>query len=261
MAARIESWGYPVVNAQPKADGSGFSTVKRVSPTQQVREQLTAAILSQEYKPGEMLPSERKMCEAFGVSRVCIREALASLEAMGMISIQHGRGAFVRASIGDQFAPFGVYVDLHREELIDLLKIRGALDGLAAEGASTRMDENELMEIQLRHKEFVDAVAQGASAENLVMLDINFHRSIAAAAGSFFLPGILKDLNEILEESRLVFFKRQGRPQVSVKQHQLIVDAVIAHDPKKAHRAAVDHVQGIVDWITTVTNTILFNGG
>lgn len=248
-----------MVSTKSKIEGSGFSTVKRVSPTQQVREQLTAAISSQEYKPGEMLPSERKLCEAFGVSRVCIREALASLEAMGMISIQHGRGAFVRTNIGDQFAPFGVYVDLHREELIDLLQIRGALDGLAAEGASGQMGENDLLDIQLQHQEFVEAVARGESAENLVSRDIEFHRSIAAAAGSHFLPGILKDLNEILEESRLIFFKRQGRPQVSVKQHQVIVDAIVAHDPKKAHRAAVEHVEGIVNWITTVTNTVLFS--
>ena len=246
------------MNPKSKSVESDFSTVKRISPTQQVREQLTAAILSQKYKPGEMLPSERKLCEAFGVSRVCVREALASLEAMGMISIQHGRGAFVRTSIGDQFAPFGVYVDLHREELIDLLKIRGVLDGLAAEGASSPLGKADLTDILRSHKKFIDAASRGESPEKLVELDISFHRSIANAAGSTFLPGILKDLNQILEESRLIFFKREGRAEVSVKQHQTIVDAIVERDPEKANRAAVKHVQGIVDWITTVSSAILF---
>lgn len=232
----------------------GFSTVTRVSPTQQVREQITAAILSGEYQPGAPLPSERQLCEAFDVSRVCIREALAGLEAMGMISIQHGRGAFVRAGVGEEFAPFGAYVEMHREELIDLLKIRGALDGLAAEGAAARVDD-DLLVIQSAHQAFVDAAEHGASAENLVPLDVAFHLSIAEVAGGQFLPRLLKELNGVFEESRLIMFNRQGQPPRSAKQHQAIVDAILAHDPPAANRAAAEHVQGTVEWVAAFTTS------
>jgi GntR family transcriptional regulator, transcriptional repressor for pyruvate dehydrogenase complex len=242
-----------MANRTAEPTKSGFSTVTRVSPTQQVREQLMGAIRRGEYEPGALLPSERMLCEAFGVSRVCIREALAGLEAMGMISVQHGRGAFVRPGIGEQFAPFGAYVELHRDELIDLLRIRGALDGLAAEGAAARLGDDDLLVVQSRHEAFVDAVKQGMSAEILVPLDVAFHLSIAEAAGGQFLPGLLKDLNGILEESRHILFNREGQPPSSAKQHQVIVDAIFAHDAPAANRAAVEHVQGNVDWLAAFT--------
>lgn len=236
-----------------KSGRVGFSTVTRVSPTEQVRDQLMTAIQSGEYQPGGALPSERQLCEAFGVSRVCVREALAGLEAMGMISIQQGRGAFVRAGIAEEFAPFGAYVEMHREELIDLLKIRGALDGLAAEGAAKRVTDDVLLAIQSSHQAFVDAVKEGVSAEYLIPLDVAFHLSIAEAAGGQFLPRLLRELNGVFEESRLIMLNRQGQPPRSAKQHQAIVEAILAHDAPAANFAAAEHVQGTVDWLTTFT--------
>jgi len=238
-----------------KVEPAGFSTVTRMSPTEQVRDQLMAAIQSGEYQPGGPLPSERQLCEVFGVSRVCVREALAGLAAIGMISIQQGRGAFVRAGVGEEFAPFGAYVEMHREELIDLLKIRGALDGLAAEGAAKRVTDDVLQAIQSSHQAFVNAVNEGASAENLIPLDVAFHLSIAEAAGGQFLPRLLKELNGVFEESRLIMFNRQGQPPRSAKQHQAIVDAILAHDAPAANFAAATHVQGTVDWLTSFSAT------
>lgn len=230
---------------------SGFSVVTRVSPTQQVREQLLTAIQSGEYPAGALLPSERRLCEAFGVSRVSIREALAGLEAMGVITVQHGRGAFVREAVGERLAPFAVYVELHRDELVDLLKIRGALDGVAAEATADRKDPQSLRRIQARHRAFVNAVKRGAKPKDLVPLDVAFHLSIAEAAGGQFLPGILKDLNGILEDSRHIIFHRDGQPEMSVEQHEAIVQAITSHDGQAANRAAVEHVKGIAAWLST----------
>lgn len=232
-------------------DDSTFSVVTRVSPTQQVREQLLAAIQSGEYPAGALLPSERRLCEAFGVSRVSVREALAGLEAMGVITIQHGRGAFVREALGEEFAPFAGYVELHRDEIIDLLRIRGALDGVAAEVVAERKDARALRTIQAKHKAFVNAVKKQTGPEELATLDVAFHLSIADAAGGQFLPDILKDLNGILEESRHIVFRREGQPALSAEQHGAIVDAIASHDPQAANRAAVDHVKATAAWLST----------
>lgn len=228
---------------------STFTAVTRVSPTQQVREQLTAAIERGEYVPGTLLPSERRLCEAFGVSRVSVREALAGLEAMGMITVQHGRGAFVRLGAKDRFAPFGAYIQLHRSEIVDLLKIRAALDGLAAEGAAERWTGTDPQGVASAHEAFVKAVQEGGSPESLVPLDMAFHLAIANSAGSQLLPGLLKDLNGILEESRHISFTREGQPQSSAKQHQAIAEAIRAKDAPAARRAAAKHVQGIAEWL------------
>ncbi|WP_395675724.1 FadR/GntR family transcriptional regulator [Inquilinus sp.] len=64
----------------------------------QIAEQITAAIESGEFKPGQQLPSERDLAQELGVSRPTVREALIALEVAGLVEVKVGVGAFVRAT-------------------------------------------------------------------------------------------------------------------------------------------------------------------
>lgn len=239
---------------------SSFITVARVSPTQQVREQLLSAIRRNEFPPGTLLPSERKLCEAFGVSRVSIREALAGLEATGLIEIQHGKGALVRQGISGAYAgPFGLYLEMHRDELSELLRVRGALDGLAAELAAKGGADEELALITSCHQAFSDGVRDKIDPAELSVLDVAFHRAIAMASGGGLLPELLADLNGVLTESRDILFSQEGRLPGSVAGHQLILDAILAHDGAAAHVAAVQHVAGMLEWVESFRSAGITN--
>lgn len=61
----------------------------------QIVEKLREKIVSGEYAPGTLLPSETALTKIFGVSRVTVRQALAELEERGLIYRQQGRGTFV----------------------------------------------------------------------------------------------------------------------------------------------------------------------
>ena len=52
-------------------------------------------VISGGLSPGDRLPPERELCELLGVSRTVVRESLNLVEARGLISIEHGRGAVV----------------------------------------------------------------------------------------------------------------------------------------------------------------------
>ena len=231
--------------------GGGFRVVQRVSPTHQVREQLLSAIQSGEYPPGSALPSERVLCETFGVSRVSVREAIAGLEAMGLIAVQHGRGAFVRDSVHDQYAgPFGLYLIQHRDELLELLRVRGALDQLAAEEAATHGTEEGLASLVAANEAFRRAI-QGDQPDfsAIADADVAFHVSIARASGGNLLPALLSELNGILEESRRMTLARTGQLERSARQHQAIVDAIKGGNATSARRAAEKHLAAITSWI------------
>ena len=58
-------------------------------------DQLLDMVVSSGLNPGERLPPERELCARLSVSRTVVREALNLLEARGLISIEHGRGAVV----------------------------------------------------------------------------------------------------------------------------------------------------------------------
>lgn len=67
----------------------------------QVEESLKNDIKSKKYPVGSKLPSEKTLCDKFGVSRITIRQALDLLENQGFIYAVHGKGTFVKASTID----------------------------------------------------------------------------------------------------------------------------------------------------------------
>jgi GntR family transcriptional repressor for pyruvate dehydrogenase complex len=66
---------------------------------EQVAEQLRDAILDGRFRPGEKLPPERELAAEFGVNRTSLREALKTIEGLGLISVRQGDGATVQALI------------------------------------------------------------------------------------------------------------------------------------------------------------------
>jgi GntR family transcriptional repressor for pyruvate dehydrogenase complex len=233
----------------------GLRSVQHVSPTQQVREQLLAAIERGDFPPGSMLPSERALCATFGVSRVSVREAIAGLDAMGLITVQQGRGAFVRQGVAGRYAgPFGKYLQLHRAEIVELLKVRGALDELTAEEAALHASATDLARVTESCQEFRDAADDDVhDLSKLAALDVAFHMSIAESAGGELLPKLLRELNGLLEESRRITLGLAGQPLRSAMQHQAIADAILAGDAVAARRAANLHVAAVRLWLQRVT--------
>lgn len=235
----------------------GLRSVHHVSPTQQVREQLLAAIERGEFAPGSLLPSERVLCSTFGVSRVSVREAIAGLEAMGLVVVRHGRGAFVRDRVATRYAgPFGRYLQLHRAELAELLKVRGALDELAAEEAALHGNAESLNRVAEAGRLYREAAeAEPLDLGRLTQLDVAFHVAIAESAGGELLPKLLRELNVVLDESRRVTLGVPGQAQRSAQQHQAIVNAIMAGDAGPARRAAARHVSAVKMWVQRVMDS------
>ena len=65
----------------------------------QIKELIQKEIENGHYTDGDKLPSEREMCEAYGVSRIPVRKALELLEAEGLIQSFQGKGSFVRTPV------------------------------------------------------------------------------------------------------------------------------------------------------------------
>jgi GntR family transcriptional regulator, transcriptional repressor for pyruvate dehydrogenase complex len=230
------------------ADSHGLSSVRRVGPTEQVRDQLLTAIQRGDFPPGSMLPSERVLCETFGVSRVSVREAISGLEAVGLVKVRHGRGAFVRAGLADPEGPFVKYLELHREELLELLKVRGALDELAAEEAALHGTPEGLAEMIERRDAFATAV-ENNDLSQMAASDVAFHVSIARCSTGQLLPELLVELNAVLEESRRMTLAGPGRSAQSVKEHEAIVEAIMAGDARGARRAVARHINSVRGWV------------
>lgn len=63
----------------------------------EVRDRVAARIAAGELAAGDRLPTEPELAGAFDVGRHSVRRAMAELALRGMVSVERGRGTFVRA--------------------------------------------------------------------------------------------------------------------------------------------------------------------
>lgn len=226
-----------------------FSKLPSRSRADQVRDQLQAAILRGDYPIGSKLPSERELTEMFGVSRVSVREGVRSLEAIGLVQVRHGNGCFVLAdSLPSAPTELGGWLREHREEVLDMLVVRGALDELAAVQAANRADVDGLAKVSAAHEHFLAAIAvHDADLGEIVRKDIDFHVAIAAASGIGLLVDLLSELHEHLAEARRAGFEPANRIERAAEEHGRILQALLARDADEARRAVMTHMVQVRD--------------
>jgi GntR family transcriptional repressor for pyruvate dehydrogenase complex len=231
----------------------GLTTIVRTQRSELVRRQLEDAIHSGAYKPGDRLPSERELVATFGVSRVSVRDAISSLEAVGLVVVQQGRGAFVNDRRSGLGSPMARWLELHRDEWLELHRVRGALDELAAQSAAERHEPSEVEKIVSLHERLAAAVDSGAPVDRLVPLDIDLHLAIAGAGGNRLLYDLLQDLHLYLAESRRFSLSTDGRPAESVREHAELVEAIRQGDGPAAGLAARHHAQSIRELVVAAS--------
>lgn len=228
-----------------KEAATPFTAIERVNRSEQVRKELEDAIRRGDYASGDRLPSERELGEMLGVSRVSIREAISALEAVGLVDVQQGRGSFVTATRSDHFAKsLGRWLDTHRQEIMELLKVRGALDELAAQEAARHAGPDQIRDIMQAHEAFSRAAGdRNTDLDTLEQLDIRFHESLAAAGENSLLLDLLHDLNHHLSASRKAALALEGRRRKATAEHLQIYEAIKAGRPDQARARARKHLE------------------
>lgn len=223
-----------------------FQGIKTVYRSEEVRGQLLAAIEEGHLKPGDALPSERALAKMLGVSRMSVREAIRSLQAVGLLEVRHGAGSFV-AGGGEERAARRTWLELYRGEVVDLLEVRGAVDEVVAEAAARRGDPASLVALRRVHAAFLEGVSTpGPDLGRLVELDIAFHDAVGEASGNRLAAHLLRDLNSHLNESRREALSFEGRPDASAKEHERILRAIVRGDAGRARAAAARHVRAVL---------------
>jgi GntR family transcriptional repressor for pyruvate dehydrogenase complex len=209
-----------------------------------VIEQLEELVF-ESFEPGDTLPAEGKLAEALGVSRLTVREATRSLEARGLLEIAQGRRPRVAAAngaiVGDFFKSA---VRRDPRALLDLLEVRRALEVHIATLAAKRATKGDLADMEMS---IAAMRAGGDRPDAFHSADVRFHENLAAASGNRLLVFLIEAFAEPLRESRLRSFAghraRGGGVDDVIQQHQTILDAVQARNPKAAAQAMREHLQ------------------
>lgn len=212
-------------------------------------QQLMLLIESGRLQPGAKLPVEREIASQLGVSRPSVREALRVLEAIGLVEIRRGRGAYVlrRDSPSDSLQQhWRAWVVAHRPELVEVWQVRAALEAEGAALAAQRATGADVAVLERIHKDMAEAVAAG-DLPAIVVADYHFHSQVASLSGNRLLTQLVESaLSPSDDRNRPRVFSLPGRTQRSRDEHGEVVAAIAAGDPAEAAAAMRRHLRGVV---------------
>lgn len=162
---------------------------------------LRDSIANGTYSNGDRLPTERQLAEIFGVSQPTVREALRALDAMGLIEVRHGAGAFVANNLHSfVMSAFDTFVQVESVGLLDILEVRQALGRLSAHLAVDMATEEDVEHIQRCAEACADATAPYETASAIRA----FQDSLARASHNMFLYAVERYLIGLLMSLQVV---------------------------------------------------------
>ncbi|MGB4777544.1 GntR family transcriptional regulator [Microbacterium sp.] len=194
--------------------------------SESVYQRLRQGIVSGRYAPGTGL-TEREIAAEFGVSRAPIRAAINRLEFTGFIRLAPRRTAVVTA-----------VTSADAEELYDL---RAALEPVAARAAALRVAAGASPEPLERA---LAAAAQAIATDDSAGLDhanAELHRAITALAGHALFERTFAPLQD--RSDRLSAITIASAPAVRHAEHQALVSAIAAGNPRLAEACAFTHAE------------------
>lgn len=226
-------------------DEDGDRIVRR-KLSDQVLDRLREMIRSRELKPGDALPSERALMERFGVGRPAVREALQSLHNSGLITIAHGERSRVNAITAgtvldqsDQIAR--LLLDSVPSNLEHLKEARQMFElgivGVAAEKAS-EADIAALRDLAAHQRALL-----GGDPVPFIKADMAFHARIAEIVGNPIIAAVSVAMLRWLFEYHTALLHWSNNEEITLTEHDRIVDLIAAHDREGATAMMRDHLE------------------
>lgn len=226
-----------------------FQNIPRRKLRDGVQDQLLAALDRGTYGPGTEIPSERELMAQMGVGRPAVREALMALEHRGLITIAHGRRARVREQSAaglpqhelTQRTALSVLHLLERDDasVTHLTEARALFETAVVRLAAERITPAGATRLK---RALADNRRAIPDAELYLATDMALHRTIAALSGNPLLAAAGEAIHTWLPRFRIRMVHVEGANLLSYREHERVVERIVAHDPQGALAAIETHL-------------------
>lgn len=220
-----------------------------------VADELLDRIIHGEFPPGATVPGEHELSARHEVSRMTVREAMKTLQAQRILSVERGRGTFVNplnrwgsleavlraASEGKNEA----------EASVQLIELRRMLETGACELAASRISIEETGQLFA----YVDAMRQAHSINDVtafVAADLAFHDLILKASGNVYVSVLFEPLHRVLEKRRTETSAVPAIQKHAIGHHQNIAEALQSGNSGRSREAMDAHMQQTLDDLKTL---------
>ena len=219
-----------------------FETIPRNKVYQEVARQLERRI-TEELKPGDLLPPERELVQMLGVSRSSVRDAIRSLELMGLLEPRQGIGTVV-CNPAAKANPLATALIEKRKMIAELLDVRNMIEPPLARRAALHATRDEIADMEAI---LVRQEAKVRRGELGIEEDSEFHYSIALASDNSVVLKVVDVLMDLLRETRERSLQVGGRQEKSLAGHHRILSALKRGDAAAAEAAMRRHLREIED--------------
>jgi DNA-binding GntR family transcriptional regulator len=212
-----------------EAPAGHFDTVRDVSLSKLVRDDMLALILKGALVPGQRI-SEPDVASRLQVSRVPVREALRELESSGLVVSRKHSGVFVR--------------QLDAGEVRDLYQMRGLLDGFSGRCAARlpQLQRDALLALLDASSDAMQQAAVQHDVQRYYSENLRFHWAIVEAAGNRQLSDTYRGIVQKLHLSRLKNLSQDIGMKVSIAEHMEIAEALRSADAARCETLMSHHV-------------------
>jgi GntR family transcriptional repressor for pyruvate dehydrogenase complex len=225
-----------------------FTPIKNTKVYEQVIEQIKEMIVNGTLKKGDKLPSERELSLTLNISRASIREALRSLEIIGLVQSRQGEGNFISDNFDNLLLePLSMIFMLNNCDSLEILELREAIEMETAVLATDKVKEQDIEELS----EIADKIKTCVNEGERVKYDKEFHYKIAKISNNVLIINILNTLSSLMDrfiqDAREKILTAVENKDIINEQHEEIIFAMKNKDRELARIAMKQHIQLIKD--------------
>ncbi|MEM9853691.1 MAG: GntR family transcriptional regulator [Pseudomonadota bacterium] len=188
---------------------------------------------------------EAELADRLGLSRTPVREALARLEAQGLVSIRPRRGARV--------------IGLSARDMDDVYEILTALEATAAARAAALRPADAALSPMERAIEEMDRALEIGDLDVWAAADEAFHSALVTLSGNGRLIEAAAIYADQVRRARMITLRLRPPPHRSNEDHRAVLAAIRAGDSDLAHRLHAGHREAARKLLTDLIRTHQLN--
>ena len=212
-------------------------TFEKENIRERVVNQFISSITSDKLLPGTKLESEVQLAASFQISRNILREAMKTLEVLGIIEVIHGRGTYIAENAKYRIANLDFIEALASDQTIsELFETRVVIEPGLAQFAAERRTEADIQKLWNATEKMVET--------NYPVVSL-FHQTVAEVSRcevlSEYLRSILMRL-QLSDYGKFVSTLSKSQIKAEILEHRKIIESIINQDGKAARNLMYNHI-------------------
>ena len=207
-----------------------------------LRDYILASLRANRWQSGDRLPTERALCDQFGISRTSVRRVLQELKDLGAISQTVGSGTYVTEQAGTVVSGMAAVDPVRQTSPAELMEARLSLEPAILDmviGNATAADFEQM-------DACCDKAEAATTLEEFEHWDGMLHEVIAVAAHNSFVSNVFHLMNQVRNQGEWgVLKKRSVTPERRLQyqaEHRELVQALKRRDVHEARAVATEHL-------------------